>query len=360
LISRRLQLNYEMRANGSLIGNTDMSGRFMRAAMTVTAAGLGLLGPSMAAGAAGPCDRACLIGIADRYLAAVVAHKPGKAPLARSMVFVENVKRMKPGEGLWKTATGGPTNFRIYVPDAALQQVGWIGMVQQAGKPMMLALRLKVSNGKITEAEHILVAPEGTDVRNVETPRPALLHEVAPDERLTHDRLVAIGASYYDALDTNDGSKAPFAADCQRRENGVTMAGAGAAPPRVKDNNPSPIAQDCKGQIDSGAFRFIKTIDNRRVIAADPVTGLVMGLSQYRHPFDNLPFTVKHVDGTTSERNLHNMAFQPFDMPAAHIFKIGPEGRIHEIEAIGLVAPSRSPTGWEGVSGYTSTWTHVH
>jgi hypothetical protein len=37
---------------------------------------------------------------------------------------------------------------------------------------------------------------------------------------------------------------------------------------------------------------------------------------------------------------------QPFDMPAAHIFKIW-GGQIHEIEAVGLVAPYSSPTGWE-------------
>jgi hypothetical protein len=35
-------------------------------------------------------------------------------------------------------------------------------------------------------------------------------------------------------------------------------------------------------------------------------------------------------------------------MPAAHIFKIGPEGQIHEIEAVGAVVPYNSPTGWEG------------
>jgi hypothetical protein len=36
----------------------------------------------------------------------------------------------------------------------------------------------------------------------------------------------------------------------------------------------------------------------------------------------------------------------PFDMPAMHIFKVDSEGQIHEIEAIGLVAPEQSSTGW--------------
>ncbi len=167
-------------------------------------------------------------------------------------------------------------------------------------------------------------------------------------QRLPHDRLIAIGRTYYDALDDNDGSKMPFAADCQRRENGATTAGEGAGSPPIKDPNPSPIAHDCKGQMDSGTFIYIDRIENRRMVAADPVTGLVMGLSHFRHPFTNLPYQVKHIDGTTSERNAQNMPYKPFDMPAAHIFKIGPEGTVHEIEAVGFIAPYNSPTGWEG------------
>ena len=51
------------------------------------------------------------------------------------------------------------------------------------------------------------------------------------------------------------------------------------------------------------------------------------------------------------------MKYKPFDMPAAHIFKIGPEGQIHEIEAVGYVAPYKSPSGWAGTS-YTASWMH--
>jgi len=332
-----------------------MPSKNIRTTLALAAAGLALLGLAGQASAES-CDRACLIKITDEYLAAVVAHDPSKAPLAPGVTFVENVKRMKPGEGLWKTATGGPTSFKIYVPDVSLQQAGWMGVIQEDGKPTMLALRLKVENGKITQAEHLVAAPLGGDKNpNIAAPRPGLLSEIPPGERLAHDKLLAIGATYYDALDDNDGSKAPFAADCQRRENGVTTAGEGAGGPPIKDPNPSPVAHDCKGQIDSGSFIYIKHIDNRRMVAADPVTGLVMGVSQFRHPFDNLPYKVKHIDGSTSERNAGNMPYKPFDMPAAHIFKIGPEGQIHEIEAVGVMAPYDSPSGWEGTA-YAASW----
>jgi len=88
-------------------------------------------------------------------------------------------------------------------------------------------------------------------------------------------------------------------------------------------------------------------IENRRVFAADPQTGLVMGLSHFRHPMTNLPYKVKALDGSEIERNEKNMPFAPFDLPAAHIFKVGPDGQIHEIEAMGFTAPYNSPTGWE-------------
>lgn len=325
-----------------------MAGATMRTALAM-AAGLGGLG--LAQARAQSCDRTCLVAITDQYLAAVVAHDPAKAPLAPGAVFVENVTRMQPGEGLWKTATGGPTAFKVYVPDTALQQVGFIGVMQQGDKPAMLALRLKVAGGKITEAEHIVADPIGGPTNpNIAAVRPGLAREIPAGQRLAHDRLLAIGKTYYDALDDNVGAKAPFAADCQRRENGATTAGEGAGAPPIKDANTVPIAHDCKGQIDSGSFIYIDRIDNRRMVAADPATGLAMGFSQFRHPFTNLPYTVKHIDGSTSERNAQNMAYKPFDMPAAHIFKIGPDGQMHEIEAVGAIVAYNAPTGWEGTS----------
>jgi hypothetical protein len=79
------------------------------------------------------------------------------------------------------------------------------------------------------------------------------------------------------------------------------------------------------------------------MFAADPVTGLAMGLSMFRHPMDNVPYEVILADGTTT---MFAPAFAPFDLPAAHIFKIGPDRQIHEIEAMGFLAPHGSPTGW--------------
>jgi hypothetical protein len=127
------------------------------------------------------------------------------------------------------------------------------------------------------------------------------------------------------------------------------MVTAGGTPgPSPIAPQPHPVSRDCAGQLSSGVFTYIDHIDNRRVFAADPVTGLVMGLSHFRHPMDFKSYPVTAADGTKIDYTRDNqMKFDPFDLPAAHIFKIGADGKVHEIEAMGFTAPLNSPTGWE-------------
>jgi len=307
-------------------------------------------GPAAAQGTAA-CNRACLIDLAKSYVAAVAAHNAAAVPLATNVAFVENVTRMKPGEGLWASATSAPKGFAIYVPDVDQQQAGFLGVMERKGQngpePVMVAMRMKLAGGKIVEAEHIVAGLNANNMARMQTPRPGLLSEVPAANRKSHADLVRIGLSYYDALDDNDGTLMPFADDCQRHENGMITAGpeAGAGP--NADPNRAPVAKLCGPQLSSKTFTYIDRIENRRLIAADPVTGLAMGFSHFRHPMTNLPYQVIHTDGSTSERNSENFKFNPFDMPAAHIFKIGADGKVHEIEAVGFVAPYNSPTGWE-------------
>jgi hypothetical protein len=291
------------------------------------------------------CDRDCLIALTDSYLAALAAHDTSAVPLADDVAFVENVTKMQPGEGLWATTTAAPTNFSIHVPDPVNQAAGWLGVLQNNGQPAVVAIRLKLEDGKIAEAEHLIASIREQQLPQFEAPRPGLLADVPEASRKPHDELIAIGASYYDALDDNDGTLMPFAPDCERHENGMITAGpqAGAGPNAMSSGTP----RNCAGQLSSNAMAYITSIENRRVFAADPVTGLVMGLSHFVHPMDFEPYEVKNLDGTTTTRDAASFPFQPFDLPAAHIFKIGADGMVHEIEAMGFQAPLHSPTGWE-------------
>lgn len=67
--------------------------------------------------AAQDCDRQCLIDLADAYVAAMVAHDPGRVLLAANVVMVENATRIRPGEGHEIEAIG------ITVPYAS--PTGW-------------------------------------------------------------------------------------------------------------------------------------------------------------------------------------------------------------------------------------------
>ena len=170
------------------------------------------------------CDRDCLNTLADNYLAALVAHDPKKVQLAADVKIVENAKRIMPGEGLWKTATAGPTEFKIVVPDPYSQEVGGMVMMQSDGKPAQVGFRLKLVNGKIAEAEHMIAVPREQSLANLQKLRAAIPMDVPYEYRDSRGRLVHIAKSYYDALDNNNGYLAPFAPDCERHENGFRTA----------------------------------------------------------------------------------------------------------------------------------------
>jgi len=300
-----------------------------------------VLSLAASAAAAATCNRACLDKTVDTYIAALVAHDPSQVAFAKDVKFVENTVPKKPGEGLWKTASEGPTTFKIYVPDPVSQEVGFLCVMKDSGKPIQFGLRLKLKNGKITEAEHLIAGnlQESNLEKNLTTPRPGLLATVPPAERMPREKMLKIGESYYTALVTANGDAAPFADDCLRHENGMQTTG---NPPPKTPGMGTMGAMGCHDQINTHTFDYITRIEPRRVEIADPETGLVFGLSQFRQPMEQK--FVKIVGVPDVQKVDLNIA--PFDLPAAHIFKIQ-GGKIHEIEAMGFVMPYNSKTGWE-------------
>jgi hypothetical protein len=353
----------------------------------------------------GTCDRACLIKTADSYFAAMAAHDPKKASMAPTVRFTEQAKVLKVGEGLWKSMTEGPRTFKIYVPDPVSQQIGGIAMIKSEGKPVELALRLKVRNRQIVEAEHLMATiTADSQLANLQMPRSGLLSPVPASDRLPREILLLFAHGYYDALEQSDGHAVPFADDCVRRENGMQTAGprpagapatpargaapvgtqpapaggrAGGAPaatPRPgangggRDNGGDEIggraltladipgsqrggglpgatgpAQLCGPQLDTRRMSYIDSLDLRRVMIADPENGLVFGLSMFRHSMPGNPITVVEPDGSKSQQT---MPFKdPFDLEAAHIIKVQ-GNKIHDIEAMGYMLPLYSKNGW--------------
>jgi len=84
----------------------------MRSTLAVAAACAALLVGSLGtrlSGSTGPislnCDRACLEGVIDQYLAAVVAHDPKRVPLSADVKYTENNQVIDVGATL---LTGAP------------------------------------------------------------------------------------------------------------------------------------------------------------------------------------------------------------------------------------------------------------
>jgi hypothetical protein len=282
--------------------------------------------------------------------------------MAPGAKFTENTQAVAVGEGLWKTASEAPTNFKVYVPDPIAGQLGAIVIMKDAGRPIQLALRIKVVNKQITEAEHII--SRNASEANFQAARPGLLAVVPPADRIPRGLMLVVGHSYYDALEQSDGTVAPFADDCVRRENGMQTGGprdAGAATPARGGAAPGPgapaaggqppsgggrggaVSQTCAQQINSRTFYYINSIDLRRVWIADEETGLVLGLTMFRHPMEEKVFKIYAPDGTLTDRDMTRQ--NPFDFESVHIFKIQ-KGQIHDIEAMGISLPLRSKNGW--------------
>ena len=332
-------------------------------AVIVSFAVLGVSAPVFAAQKY-ECDRECLVNFMKQYLDALVKHDPKAVPFAYEVKFVENTANIPVGKGLWVTASGGPTEFQIYAADPEDQQVACLVMMKETDKDILLGARLKLEELKIAEAKHLVIrdltsSPMGASVlNNLQKPRPGLLEDVAPADRIERWELLKIGRSYYEALTKEDGTLAPFADECQRNENGMTTAG---GPPRKPKAEPAakmdpdmqkmmeamaamgPIANKCEGQISTGAFSYISEIRNRRVLIADQQKGLAVGFSMFYHDSTLKEYPFKSPSGEVIMRPSYQGTF---NLPAMHIYKIK-KGKIYDIEAIGFTLPYGTKSGWE-------------
>lgn len=322
---------------------------------------LAIAGTMNPAAAAQKCDRQCLVDMMQKYLGALVKHDPKGLPFAPKVKFTENsektVEVLEVGKGLWETASGGPTEFQIYAADPEGQAAACLTIMQESGKDIIFGARIKLVDGKITEAEHLIVreqrpapgrpAPQPYSSQpNLQKARPGFSEDVPKAEQMKRADLIRIGLSYYDALTSEDGTRAPFAKECERRENGMVTAG--GAPPAPGAKTPpggmptggfGNIPRDCEGQLSAGVFSYITEIKPRLVVA-DVQKGLAVGFSMFRH--DGTRRLPKDAAPGTSNKTQYGQ----FNLAAMHIFKIR-NGKLYEIEAPGAVLPYGVKSGWE-------------
>ncbi len=146
----------------------------MRFTLTALAVAAALVTGSFTArvsGSTGPiplnCDRACLEGLIDQYLAAVVAHDPSKLPLSKDVKYSENYQMLEVGDGFWKTASG-VGNYKHVFADPEAGQVAMMGTMREANTTLLMSVRLRIELGRITEIESVYFKPGGGGPNNIE------------------------------------------------------------------------------------------------------------------------------------------------------------------------------------------------
>jgi hypothetical protein len=285
----------------------------------------------------GPCDRACLEGLIDQYLAALMAHDPSRLPLHDIAKFTENGQRLRLGDGLWNTASDLGT-YKLYVADPQAGQVGFFGTIRENGTPAILALRLKVENGSIAEVETLVARDEkgAQRLEKLKGPHSVFLETVPLAERASREALIEIANMYFTGLEQNDGQGVyPFTDDCNRLENGKQTTNHPSEEARPFDAE----ALGCKEQFELGFFRFVTRIRDRRFVVIDQERGLVLAFVFFDHA-GNIP-TVTLTNGRTIPIGVA----RPWTWEIAELFKVE-RGLLRQIEAVLCESPYGMNSGW--------------
>lgn len=314
----------------------------MRARLVAKAA-LGiflLVGISTGTGSTGaadaPCDRACLNTLVDQYLAALVAHDPSRLPLAKTVKFTEDGVPLKPGDGLWATASGLGT-YKLYFDEPEAGAAGVFALVQENGTPAILELRLRVAKHQITEIETLVARKETTSLFKPEgltEPRPMFLETVPAGERPPRQEMIAIVNKYFDGIEQGNGDIVPFDKDCVRIENGMQTCPSSASSALG--------ALSCQAQLSTKIFTYIQSISPRRFLIVDSERGLVLAIVRFNHPATSQTVDVPGRGKMTMGR----YSTWPNSTEIAELFKVK-NRKILEVSAVIVTQPYRAPTGWE-------------
>jgi hypothetical protein len=285
---------------------------------------------------AAPCDRQCLYGVLDAYLAGLKARDVSVARLAANAKYTENNVQLAPGDGLWGTITA-LDSYEMRFADASTGEVAIFGVVEETTTRSPYATRLKVVNGSITEIESVVVRKDDSGIPFVTADIKPLRvwGEVVPAaERDTREALVAAADGYFNTLQLNDGTlQVQFTDDCNRREDGMTST-------NLTDPGLDPIwRMGCADQFRQGAYRYDDRVRARRHMVVDQELGIVLSAGFIDHEGRLGKF--KLADGTEREsifRRPHTLAF-------LEAFKVK-RGAIRQVESVFLTVPYRMPSPW--------------
>jgi hypothetical protein len=305
--------------------------------------------------AAADCDRTCLEGFVDQYMDAMIAHDPSLVPLADDFRLTENGQQLPLGDALWKTMVGKGT-YRLFVTDPDAGQVAFIGTIREQannnpeGAANTMALRLKVEDQQIAEAEVLVVRGGGSaaSLEAIGEPHELYTTPIPEAERMSRADLIRVANMYFSGMEQNDGQgEYPFTDDCERIENGGQSTN---NPTPAGETRPDPATANiysdqwsCTEQFESGLIHFVWRIRDRRYVAVDQERGMVFSFAFFDHALGD-----DRTYETPNGRTVTAGPIDPWTWEIAELFRIE-NGLIHRIEAILTRSPYGMDSGW-------STW----
>ena len=179
-----------------------------------------------------PCDRECLRGTMTTFLYALLEHDASKVPVAGTVRVTEDgIEKPLANLSLLNTVT----RLRGYRQDILDERAGMAGadvVVEEVGAPVMLVVRLKVVDRKITEIETVATRSRSDglifNIDGLSAPSEEMNYAPRPEQLASREDAIRAAMHYptgLNAAKTFAAVNAPFARNAYRYENGQVMAG---------------------------------------------------------------------------------------------------------------------------------------
>jgi hypothetical protein len=264
------------------------------------------------------CDRVCLAGFLDDYLAAFAARDASRLAVAATVRFTENGRELALGEGAWQTA-GEPLAYRDDLLDPMTGSAARLTAFHEADGIAQFFVRLAIVDRRITEIETIVV--RAGDVSWFAPDNLARLSNifatpVDPAARQSREELIAGARAYFTAVETEgtpEFVQAPFAPGMNRIENGLQTTNVVANALSERHTWSADL------QLERAAYAGT-VIPDRRYPIVDVERGSVLALAVF-----------SFASGAKIQ--------------AAEIFKVT-DGQLREIRAVLRNLPEDAGTGW--------------
>jgi hypothetical protein len=275
------------------------------------------------------CDRECLRGKITEVVYALVEHDTGKLAVAGNLRVTEDgVEKPLAQVALVRSVTKLRGYRQDIIDERGGEAIAGV-MVEEAGAPAILAVRIKVDGeAKLSEIELVATRSRADGLLfNIDgmggAATRAMSYVPTPDQLETRDKAIEIAMHYPRGLsnaETFDAIGTPFSDAAYRLENGALMAGPGCSF--------APGCTDIGGQ----SLAIFKTLG--RVTVRDIVVDERLGIVMMRLSWN--------VRGPGSDR-----------LTAWEMFKVY-DGQIHMVEAyIRLFPPELDLGGWPIAEGIT-------